>query len=213
MGTNFTDGSPRNNDECVVGYDNLGFVFGTSSSLFNAALTTLSGQNGNGAFSSLVVDALKGVLEKISSSEEDIADWVNPFFGYNNNTYNGSSDMMLTLVDGGEDGQNIPLHPLIQPNRHVDVIFAIDSSADTNETWPTANSATGWPNGVSMVTTYERSLSEIGNNTVFPAVPDINTFMNLGLNNKPTFFGCDAGNLTGPAPLVVYMPSELCCPR
>ncbi|SMY19915.1 unnamed protein product [Zymoseptoria tritici ST99CH_1A5] len=208
VGTNFTDGSPRNNDECVVGYDNLGFVFGTSSSLFNAALTTLSGQNGNGAFSSLVVDALKGVLEKISSSEEDIADWVNPFFGYNNKTYKGSSDMMLTLVDGGEDGQNIPLHPLIQPNRNVDVIFAIDSSADTNETWPTANSATGWPNGVSIVTTYERSLSEIGNNTAFPAVPDINTFMNLGLNNKPTFFGCDAGNLTGPAPLVVYMPNS-----
>jgi lysophospholipase len=193
----------------VVGYDNVGFVFGTSSSLFNAALTTLSGQNGNGAFSNIVLDAIKRVLTGISQDEEDIADWVNPFYGYNNDTYRGASDETLTLVDGGEDGMNIPLVPLIQPNRNVDIIFAIDSSADTNDTWPTSDSATGWPNGVSMATTYDRSMSEIGNGTVFPAVPDINTFLNLGLNNRPTFFGCNASNMTGQAPLIVYMPSKL----
>ena len=31
--------------------------------------------------------------------------------------------------------------------------------------------------------------------------------MNLGLNRRPTFFGCDASNLTGPAPLIVYLPN------
>ena len=41
----------------------------------------------------------------------------------------------------------------------------------------------------------------------FPSIPDENTFFNLGLNNKPTFFGCDASNLTGPAPLIVYLPN------
>jgi lysophospholipase len=45
------------------------------------------------------------------------------------------------------------------------------------------------------------------NGTAFPAIPDQNTFVNLGLNNRPTFFGCDAGNLTGPAPLIVYLPN------
>ncbi|KAL6229809.1 lysophospholipase catalytic domain-containing protein [Aspergillus navahoensis] len=40
-----------------------------------------------------------------------------------------------------------------------------------------------------------------------PAVPDSNTFINLGLNNQSTFFGRDAKDLTGPAPLVVYLPN------
>jgi len=58
-----------------------------------------------------------------------------------------------------------------------------------------------------MVATYERSLATIQNGTAFPAVPDQNTFVNLGLNTRPTFFGCDAANLTGPSPLIVYMPN------
>lgn len=44
----------------------------------------------------------------------------------------------------------------------------------------------------------------------FPYVPDTNTFVNLGLNKKPTFFGCDANNLTDLQyipPLVVYLPN------
>jgi lysophospholipase len=103
-------------------------------------------------------------------------------------------------VDGGEDSQNIPLHPLIQPVRNVDVIFAVDSSADTKSFWP---------NGTSLVATYRRNLnaSGIANGTVFPSIPDQNTFLNLGLNARPTFFGCDVGNLTGPSPLVVYIPN------
>lgn len=206
VGTNFTAGSPRG-DQCVVGFDSASYVMGTSSSLFNAILTTLQGVNTTNALASAFKDALTSILSDIGDDNEDIADWVNPFYGYNNDSNIWSSAETLTLVDGGEDGQNIPLHPLIQPNRHVDVIFAVDSSADTNGSLPTNNSATGWPSGVSIGTTYERSLSDIGNGTAFPAVPGINTFFNLGLNNRPTFFGCNASNITGPAPLVVYMPN------
>ncbi|KAA8576388.1 hypothetical protein EYC84_006519 [Monilinia fructicola] len=123
----------------------------------------------------------------------------NPFYGFNNDTNRNAQSTQLDLVDGGEDGQNIPLYPLIQPIRGVDVIFAIDSSADTTY---------GWPNGTSLVATYERSLNDtIGNGTVFPAVPGQNTFVNLGLNKRPSFFGCDASNSTGPTPLVVYIPN------
>lgn len=43
--------------------------------------------------------------------------------------------------------------------------------------------------------------------TAFPAVPDVNTFVNLGLNTRPTFFGCDSSNLSSPAPLIVYLPN------
>jgi lysophospholipase len=44
------------------------------------------------------------------------------------------------------------------------------------------------------------------NGTVF-SIPDQNTFINLGLNAHPTFFGCDAGNFSGPIPLIVYLPN------
>jgi len=206
VGTNFTAGSPST-DQCVTGFDSASFVMGTSSSLFNAILTTVNSTESSGWVQSALQDAIEALASELAEGDDDIADWVNPFYGYNNNTNRESQTRRLTLVDGGEDGQNIPLHPLIQPNRHVDVIFAVDSSADTNTTYPTDSSSSNWPDGISMVRTYERSLSEIGNNTAFPAVPDINTFMNLGLQSRPTFFGCDAGNLTGPAPLIVYMPN------
>ena len=67
-----------------------------------------------------------------------------------------------------------------------------------------------WPNGTSLVATYERSLNQSGiaNGTVFPSIPDQNTFVNLGLNTHPTFFGCNSGNVTGPSPLIVYIPNS-----
>lgn len=107
-------------------------------------------------------------------------------------------------MDGGEDLQNIPFNPLQQPIRAVDVIYAVDSSADTT---------TNWPNGTALRATYERSLAPaMANGTLFPAIPDANTFVNLGLNSRPAFFGCDAANFTlapgqAPPPLVVYLPN------
>ncbi|KXT14598.1 hypothetical protein AC579_3688 [Pseudocercospora musae] len=206
-GTNFSAGSPRHDDRCVVGFDNIGYVFGTSSSLFNAILTTVNGTNTTGWTSSVLQAAITSILSAIGEDEEDIASWPNPFVNYDNATNFNDNELDLHLVDGGEDGQNVPFHPLIQPNRNVDVIFAVDSSADTNDTFPTSDSAPGWPDGISIITTYQRSLSDIGNGTAFPSVPSLNTFMNLGLNSKPTFFGCDDSQLAGPAPLVVYMPN------
>ncbi|EME87150.1 uncharacterized protein MYCFIDRAFT_201016 [Pseudocercospora fijiensis CIRAD86] len=206
-GTNFSAGSPKNDERCVVGFDNIGYVFGTSSSLFNAILTTVNGTNTTGWTSSVLQGAITSILSAIGKDEEDIASWPNPFVDYDKDTNFNNNEIDLHLVDGGEDGQNIPLHPLIQPNRNVDVIFAVDSSADTNDSFPTTDSAPGWPDGISIITTYQRSLSDIGNGTAFPKIPSLNTFMNLGLNTKPVFFGCDASQLAGPAPLVVYMPN------
>ena len=52
--------------------------------------------------------------------------------------------------------------------------------------------------------------SGIANGTAFPAIPDQNTFVNQGLNARPTFFGCNSTNSTGPtgpSPLIVYLPN------
>jgi lysophospholipase len=196
VGSNFSGGIIPSNGECVEGFDQAGFVMGTSSTLFNQFFLEINST----AIPQTLKDIFTSILSDLGEDNNDIAQWKpNPFFGYNNATNRNANTQELTLVDGGEDGQNIPLYPLIQPNRHVDVIFAVDSSADTTY---------NWPNGTSLVATYERSLnSTIENGTAFPSIPDQNTFVNLGLNNHPTFFGCNASNMTRPAPLIVYIPN------
>jgi lysophospholipase len=197
LGSNFSGGSLPDNASCVVGFDNVGFIMGTSSSLFNAVVTSL----GSVDIPQALKDRLEQTLSALGADNEDIADYPNPFFQYNNETNPSANSSTLTLVDGGLDFQNIPLHPVIQPARNVDVIFAVDSSADT-----TFN----YPNGTALVATYERSQpdSSIANGTAFPSIPDVNTMVNLGLNTRPTFFGCDSSNITSDyiVPLIVYIP-------
>ncbi|KAL8767312.1 MAG: hypothetical protein Q9209_006150 [Squamulea sp. 1 TL-2023] len=197
LGSNFSNGELAPGVECVRGFDNAGYIMGTSSSLFNQFLLNVD----TTSISSLAKNFVRGILETFSQDNNDIADYSpNPFYGYRNSTSRNAQSGRLTLVDGGEDLQNIPLHPLIQPNRHVDVIFAVDSSADTDNYWP---------NGTSLVATYERNLNStgIGNGTSFPSIPDTNTFVNLGLNTRPTFFGCNSSNTSSITPLIVYIPN------
>ncbi|KIV77625.1 hypothetical protein PV11_09413 [Exophiala sideris] len=199
LGTNFTAGEVPSGDKCVIGFDNAGYVMGTSSSLFNEFLLELNETD--------LPDTLQGLignlLADIGEDNNDIADYTpNPFYHYNLEDNLSANSTRLTLVDGGEDLQNIPLHPLIQPNRNVDVIFAVDSSADTTY---------NWPNATALVASYERAQSSISNNTLFPSIPDQNTIVNLGLNTHPTFFGCNASNFTEGShtpPLIVYIPNS-----
>lgn len=202
IGSNFSAGVVSSDGSCVRGFDQSGFMMGTSSTLFNQVLIQLN----SSSVPSVVENVLTDILQEIGFINNDIAQFQpNPFYGFNNATNRNAQSVELTLVDGGEDGQNIPLYPLIQPQRNVDVIFAIDSSADVNN----------WPNGTSLVATYERSLNAtIENGTLFPSIPDQNTFVNLGLNNRPTFFGCNISNITtlprgqfNIPPLVVYVPN------
>ena len=198
LGSNFSGGVLPNDKKCVRGFDNAGYVMGTSSSLFNQFLLQLNNTN----IPSLFRSALSKILEQVDQDNNDIATYSpNPFYHYHNETSKNAQSESLFLVDGGEDLQNIPLHPLIQPYRNVDVIFAVDSSADTDYLWP---------NGTSLVATYERSLDSSGlqNGTSFPHIPDQNTFVNLGLNKRPTFFGCNPANVSGPSPLIVYIPNS-----
>ncbi|RDW87292.1 lysophospholipase-2 [Coleophoma crateriformis] len=196
LGSNFSAGVLPDNETCIAGFDQAGFVMGTSSTLFNQFLLQI---NSTG-LPSFLTTIFTNILTDIGQANDDIADYdPNPFYQFNNATNRNANTKQLTLVDGGEDGQNVPLYPLIQPYRGVDVIFAIDSSADTTFLWP---------NGTSLVATYERSLNAtIENGTAFPAIPDQNTFVNLGLNSRPTMFGCDPTNMTALGPIVVYIPN------
>ncbi|GJN74897.1 lysophospholipase 1 [Purpureocillium lilacinum] len=193
VASNFSKGSIPRQGECIAGLDNAGFVMGTSSSLFNQAFLQIGKASG-------VPDLLTGVLNRtlanIGENNADIASWPNPFYNYNpGNNINAEADL-LTLVDGGEALENIPIHPLLLEDRYVDAIFAVDGSADT---------MTYWPNGTAMVATFNKSISGFSPNTssAFPPVPDQNTFVNLGLNSRPTFFGCDNTS----TPLIVYLPN------
>lgn len=205
IGSNFTEGSISSaaGQKCVRGFDQYGYIMGTSSSLFNTILlsnvSTLD-------IPKVLQTALTALATGLEADSEDIAQYTpNPFFHYNNQTNPSAFEKQLSLVDGGEDLQNIPLVPLIQPERAVDIIFAIDSSADINN----------WPNATALRATYERSLGAISNGTKFPVIPSAETFINLGLNRRPTAFGCNAGVTSDSSangssithPLILYIPN------
>ena len=197
LGSHFDNGVIPSSQPCVRGFDNAGFILGTSSSLFNQFILQLN----TTSIPSTLKRILARILNELGNRNDDIAIYSpNPFNNYRHATIAYAHTPDLNIVDGGKDHQNLPLHPLIQPIRHVDVIFAVDSSAST---------ANNWPNGSPLIATYERSLNSTGiaNRTTFPSIPDQATFLNLGLNTRPTFFGCNSSNITGPAPLVIYLPN------
>jgi lysophospholipase len=201
LGTNLTNGQPTQANQCVEGFDNFGFVVGTSSSLFNQGLLRL-----NTTSEDILGSIIEEILERIGEADNDIAVYPNPYYKFREDILVTYNDLELNLVDGGEDGENIPLVPLLQKERGVDTIIAIDSSADTEYFWP---------NGSSLVATYEGSIDPRSNNTVpFPPVPAVASFINLGLNQRMTFFGCPNASdpNSGPSgpypyPLVIYLPN------
>src|SRR5271169_3226915 len=119
----------------IVEKTNGSFIVGTSSTLFNQLLLNLP--SGNESTAQSIVE---NVLQVFSEDEEDIAVYPNPFQAINGSSNTVSTFHNLTLVDGvlfpqynkltiqGEDLQNVPLWPLLQHERNVDFIFAVDSS-------------------------------------------------------------------------------------
>ena len=147
---------PSLNGKCIGGFDNAGFIMGTSSSLFNQFILQIN----TTSLSSTIKSLLTSILQDLSNDDNDIAVYKpNPF---KDSDVAGSksiaSNDTLYLCDGGEDLQNIPLYPLLQEQRQVDVIFAYDNSADTNQYWP---------NGASMVASYQRQFGNQSNGTSF----------------------------------------------
>lgn len=202
LGTNVSNGKPVVDGSCVAGFDQVGFLMGTSSTLFNQFLLRIN----DTSLPKFIRNLATHFLKDLSEDYDDIAIYApNPFRGADFVSNNRSESLVnsdyLFLVDGGEDGQNIPLVPLLQRERDLDVIFALDNSADTNENWPA---------GESLVHTYRRQSAFQGQGVTFPSVPGMDSFINLGLNERPTFFGCDARNMSDLEyipPLIVYIPN------
>ncbi|KAF8000931.1 hypothetical protein HF325_004720 [Metschnikowia pulcherrima] len=140
---------------------------GTSSTLFNQFVLQINTTSLLSTLKSLI----SSLLEDVSNEENDIAVYKpNPFQHYEEAGIKSIvQNDTLYLVDGGEDGQNIPIYPLLQHPRGVDVVFAYDNSADTDQYWP---------NGTSMIASYQRQFLDQGN----------------------AFFGCSAKNLTSLLP-------------
>ena len=169
------------------------FVAGSSATLFNGALVELLENNSS---DSALKSIIENILSDISSDQNDVALYPNAFSGWTAQTNPISNNEYITLVDAGETNQNIPLEPLLVQPRAVDALFAFDNSADTNYSWP---------NGSALRTTYERSLLASVKENIplrMPVVPSVNGFVNGGLNQRPTFFGCNETDI----PLIVYVP-------
>lgn len=191
LGSNLTNGQA--DGQCWKGFDNIGFVAGTSSTLFNQGLLQVEATNS----SSIVTSAIEEILGSVSSQSNDVATYPNPFAGWGEGYSPIANLPNLTLVDGGEPNTNLPLEPLLSPVRNLDAIIAIDSSADTNF---------AWPNGSALYTQYQRAsgLAQKYNVTQrMPKVPSTRGFVNQGLNARPTFFGCNDTT----TPIIVYVPN------
>ncbi|OCF45536.1 hypothetical protein I317_00438 [Kwoniella heveanensis CBS 569] len=196
LGTRLSGGQV--NGSCWKGLDRLGFVMGTSATLFNGLLLELNSTNSH----NVIVRAVKDMLYNLGKGNFDVSRVPNPFKGWHEAENPLKEFEYLTLVDAGETDQNLPLEPLLIPERKVDAIIAFDASRQTT---------TSWPNGSSIHTTYTRAHiiddddnadEKRGTKIDMPKVPTANGFVNGRLNTRPTFFGCEERE----TPLVVYIP-------
>ncbi|GEQ66994.1 hypothetical protein JCM33374_g657 [Metschnikowia sp. JCM 33374] len=201
LGTSVNNGFPVDGT-CVTGFDNVGFMLGASSTIFNVITDKIPGM----PFLASVKKDVDRFFKGITKADRFVAAFKpNPFRNVaeaRNHDLIGADT--LSLVDGGEDLENIPLYPHIQKARGVDIVFAFDSSDDTKN---------DWPNGTALFETYKRMTMGQGRTMCLPQIPEPETFVGLGLNKKPVFFGCDSsdpkdsnmGETTGHIPpLIVY---------
>ena len=59
-----------------------------------------------------------------------------PFQGINPGVFQDANSRWLDLIDGATNQENVPIGPLLVKARDVDVIVAIDASADDPNSWP-----------------------------------------------------------------------------
>ncbi|TDL15101.1 lysophospholipase [Rickenella mellea] len=185
----------RNSSVCVTNFDQASFVIGTSSDIFNEFNSSLPAllQSSIGPLISLI----NATFPPTPGTELDATMYPNPFRNVGKRFIDSDQDF-LRLVDGGEDGEVIPIQPLLVKPRGVDVILAIDASADLDDNFTA---------GGSLVAAQARASLFPGVYS-FPPVPtSINTFVSQRLSSRPTFFGCDINDprSDSPAPLIIYL--------
>ncbi|KAJ3823123.1 phospholipase B [Lentinula raphanica] len=201
-GTPMTDKKPVNASACVSGFDQAGFMMGTSASLFNQILdfahNTL--QDFSQSDSNGLLYVLSRQLSEVRTRADDVANWPNPFNGVKTSTYEDTNSTWLSLIDGASNGENIPLGPLFVKARALDVIVTLDGSADDPN---------NWPNGTGMLITQERlsSILEASHQQMPPLPQNAQAFIDTGARERATFFGCDPSQNPPEFPLVIYIPN------
>lgn len=207
LGTSLQSGKPVQKNACVQGFDQLNFIMATSSSIANMVLS--GGLPGIPLHIGPLIKQFIQQLSLFGVNEPLSAHYPNPFRGVNGPTgFDRTNSDELYLVDGGENGENIPLNPLLAPARQIDVIMAADASSDSQASDPHGS---GWPNGASMINTWLRVYKTLPAGAAnFPPVPlDPKVWYKQGLSTRPTFFGCNAPSKRGNGgyPLVIYLPN------
>ncbi|KAF2097096.1 lysophospholipase [Rhizodiscina lignyota] len=186
LGTSLNNGAPTGSS-CTMNFDNLGFILGTSSNLFNTICKAPPSGTSN------YTEVLTEILDKLEevTTEDLYALYRNPFRGYSRSSL-VSAQSELHLVDGGEALQNNPIWPFIQSTKRADVLIVNDNSADTSN---------NFPNGSEILTTYVQA--QATGLSRMPFIPSVDTFISQGLNKRATFFGCDDNSqLT-----IIYLPN------
>ncbi|KAG5642435.1 hypothetical protein DXG03_002781 [Asterophora parasitica] len=202
-GTHLSNGRSINGSACVTGFDQAGFVMGTSASLFNQlfdfARNKLSSfSDGDGAG---LLYILSRQLQEVRTRADDVANWPSPFNGLRNKTFEDSDKNWLELIDGSSNTENIPYSPLFVRARALDVIVTIEGSSDESN---------NWPNGSAAILGQERlARLLLPSHQQFPPIPPTaEAFIEAGINARPTFFGCDPKQSPPEFPLVIYLPNS-----
>ncbi|RDW34665.1 lysophospholipase [Yarrowia lipolytica] len=169
IGTSVSNGQPTSS-RCVTGFDNAQFLLGTTSSLFQ-------GVSGWQKTMLNIVGALNGNIAPSAIYHP------NPFKDASSvqAPFNGDS---LYASDGGYSGMVLPLWPLMQPSRNVDLVFSFDNSAGG------PNNA---PSGVTLANVKQKVTNEMGEG-VFPEVPSSEEYIANYLV-KPVWLGCEVSKL------------------
>lgn len=175
---------------CVHNFDNLGFLLATSGNEFNYWCGEIPHPN-------LLLGPLGQLKDNMIAMTGNVhgLSYLDEYASIPNSAFASTNEhVMLTndlyLVSGAQAGENVPLWPLIQPQRGVDVIIANDNSQDT---------ADFWPNGTSLSSTYRRA--QMMGLATMPDIPTPEFFIERGYHVSPTFFGCyDRSKIT-----IVYM--------
>ena len=201
---------------CVNGFDNVGFLAATSSCIFNHVFIRLyqvlfkielkTSNAVNTLLQSIGLSSDYKSLEHPQTHPDYSILSPNPFFKFNR-SQSDTDDIIghshLYFTDGGSDGQNIPFQPFLQKARKVDIIFSYDMTSDFSN----------YPNGTTLVQSMNRFHNNVSElivpkynlkkrtvidkekgaltKSIFPFVPDPNTLINLKLNKRPLFLGCD----------------------
>ncbi len=202
MGTNMSSGAPVNN-KCITNDDNLLYVAGMSSNLFNEVCTEQTA-------TSTIVKDLADAAAKLNggtlASQSEYGSFANPWYKYDV-ADRVKNEPYITAADGGETEQNDPIWPFIQNTpvsahkrdsphaRTLDVLIVNDNSADTE-----ANNTKGANkvDGSQIYNTYKRAQT-VGLKRM-PVIPPSNG----SVYERAWFFGChEPATLT-----IIYLPNN-----